>query len=113
MAIRGLRARGYEVLEAASAQDAMQLLEEHRDKVALIITDVVMPGTDGRELSIMARRLCPTLPVLFTSGFTDDTVIRHGIQHDQVPFIEKPYSPNALAKKVRQVLDERRVAKPA
>ena len=112
VAIRGLRARGYEVLEAASAQEAMQLLEEHRDKVALIITDVVMPGIDGRELSIMARRLCPTLPVLFTSGFTDDTVIRHGIQHDQVPFIEKPYSPNALAKKVRQVLDERRVKQP-
>ena len=68
---------------------------------------------DGRELSVLAGQLCPSLPVLFTSGFTDDTVIRHGIQHDQVPFIEKPYSPNALARKVRQVLDQHRATRRA
>ena len=113
VAIRGLRARGYVVFEAASGVEAMKLLEAHREEIALIITDVVMPDMDGRELSVLAGQLCPSLPVLFTSGFTDDTVIRHGIQHDQVPFIEKPYSPNALARKVRQVLDQHRATRRA
>jgi CheY-like chemotaxis protein len=104
---RALRARGYTVLEAGDAKSALRLLRDHGPDVALLVTDVVMPGIDGRELAQTARTHRPTLEVLYMSGYTDDAMIRHGLEHDQIPFIEKPFRSHALAGKVRSLIDAR------
>jgi len=102
---RALRSRGYAVLEAGDAKAALRILEEHDREISLLVTDVVMPGMDGRELVERARRSRPTLKVLYMSGHTDDAVLRHGVEHDHVPFLEKPFPGHALAGKVRHLLD--------
>ncbi len=104
---RALRSRGYAVLEAGDGQAALRLLSDHGPEVSLLVTDVVMPGMDGRELAEAARRKRPSLKVLYMSGYTDDAVLRHGLQHDQIPFIEKPFRSHVLASKVRHLLDDR------
>jgi PAS domain S-box-containing protein len=106
-ASRALRSRGYTVLEASDAQAALKLLHDHGNGIDLLVTDVVMPTMDGRELAEAARRECPALRVLYTSGYADDAVLRHGIRLAEVAFIEKPFRVHALAGKVRQVLDAR------
>ncbi len=105
---RALRSRGYTVLEASDASAALRLLQDHGREISLLVTDVVMPGVDGRELAEAARRNRPTLDVLYMSGYTDDAVIRHGLEHDRIPFIEKPFKPQTIASKVRHLLDRRR-----
>jgi two-component system cell cycle sensor histidine kinase/response regulator CckA len=105
---RALRARGYTVLEAGDAKAALRLLRDHGADVDLLLTDVVMPGTDGRELAEAARSHRPSLEVLYMSGYTDDAMIRHGLEHDRIPFIEKPFRTHAIASKVRNLLDARR-----
>ncbi len=105
---RALRARGYTVLEAGDAKTALRLLNEHGPDIDLLLTDVVMPGTDGRELAEAARAHRPSLEVLYMSGYTDDAVIRHGLEHDRIPFIEKPFRTQAIAGKVRHLLDTKR-----
>jgi CheY-like chemotaxis protein len=95
------------VLEAGDARTALQLLRDHGDDVDLLVTDVVMPAMDGRELAEAARRHRPSLRVLYTSGYADDAVLRHGVHQADVAFIEKPFRIHALADKIRQVLDAR------
>ena len=102
---RALRARGYKVLEAADARDALRLLHDNGHDVDLLVTDVVMPGMDGRELVEAARAQRPSLKVLYISGYNDDAVIRHGVMHAEVNIIEKPFAGHSLATKVRQILD--------
>jgi CheY-like chemotaxis protein len=104
-AARALRARGYQVIEAGSGALALEQLESGT-RVDLLLTDVVMPGMDGRQLAEAARARFPGLRVLYTSGYTDDSVVRHGVMHGEVELIEKPFRIDALAKKVRQVLDQ-------
>jgi CheY-like chemotaxis protein len=104
-ASRALRARGYVVLEARDGDAALKYLRDQVDGIDLLVTDVVMPGMDGRELADAARAEQPSLRVLYTSGYTDDAIVRHGIHHDEVPFLEKPYTVHHLAGKVRQLLD--------
>jgi PAS domain S-box-containing protein len=101
---RALRARGYTVLEAGDGRAALRLLESGTD-VDLLVTDVVMPGMDGRQLVELARAHRPSLPVLYMSGYTDDAMIRHGLEHEHIPFIEKPFRNHVLAAKVRNLLD--------
>jgi PAS domain S-box-containing protein len=101
-----LERRGYVVLEAGHPHDALRLLENLTDPVHIMVTDVVMPEMSGREL---AERLAPTWPgmkVLYISGYTDDAVVRHGILEQGTPFLQKPFTPDALAQKVRKVLDQ-------
>jgi len=102
-ASRALRAKGYVVLEASDGDAALKYLRDQADGIDLLVTDVVMPGMNGRELADAARAEQPSLRVLYTSGYTD--VVRHGIRHDEVPFLEKPYTVHHLAGKVRQLLD--------
>ncbi|HEX7117537.1 MAG TPA: PAS domain S-box protein [Longimicrobiales bacterium] len=100
-----LEQRGYCVLEARSGSEALALSAKHPGPIDLLLTDVVMPEMSGREL---AERLLPDRPgtrVLFISGYTEDAVVRHGIQNTRISFLEKPFSPGALARKVREVLD--------
>jgi PAS domain S-box-containing protein len=102
---RVLRRAGYSVLEAGSGEEAVRVAERHPGPVHLFVTDVVMPGVGGREAAgrVLARH--PEARVLYMSGYTDDAVVRHGVRHDRTHFIQKPFSPAALATKVREVLD--------
>ncbi|MBL8794372.1 MAG: PAS domain S-box protein [Planctomycetia bacterium] len=96
---------GYTVLEAANGVAAWALLEQQPSPPALIVTDVVMPYLSGRELANRAVGRWPAVKVLFMSGYTDDAIVRHGIIEAQWPFLQKPYGPTVLARKVREVLD--------
>ena len=101
-----LQRNGYTVLEASDGQTALALVDgaEHGTHVDLLLTDVIMPGMSGRELAaeLMARR--PALRVLFMSGYTDDAVVRHGMLEPGLAYLEKPFRPPTLLRKVREVL---------
>jgi two-component system, cell cycle sensor histidine kinase and response regulator CckA len=105
--MESLKLKGYRVLDAGDGREALRLAQGAGD-IDLLITDVVMPGMNGRELAEAARTAQPTLRVLYTSGYTDDAVVRHGVHHDRVAFLEKPYDMHRLAGKVRQILDTSR-----
>ncbi|HBI46222.1 MAG TPA: hybrid sensor histidine kinase/response regulator, partial [Planctomycetales bacterium] len=96
---------GYLVLEAANGETALRAAQSYLGCIDLLVTDVVMPVMSGSEL---AQRLAPLRPgtkVLFLSGYTDDAMVRHGIREEDVNFLQKPFTPGALARKVRVVLD--------
>jgi PAS domain S-box-containing protein len=96
---------GYTVLEAENAAQALKVASAHRGAIHLLVSDVVMPGASGREL---ARRLAATRPdtrVLYVSGYTDDAIVHHGMLEPGLHFLQKPFTPAALARKVREVLD--------
>ena len=101
-----LRRSGYTVLEARSGGDALVVAERHAGGVHVLVTDVVMPNMGGRELAerLMATR--PNLKVLFMSGYTSDEALRQEILDAEVPFIQKPFTPDALARKIREILDQ-------
>jgi len=100
-----LRRAGYRVMEARCARDALRLSEECEGAVNLLLTDVVMPETSGPELARALVLLRPTMKVLFMSGYTDDSIVRHGVLEAGVAFLQKPLSPSSLSRKVREVLD--------
>ena len=83
----------------------MRVAEQHRGRIDLLVTDVVLPRLGGREVAERLLALHPEVKVLFTSGSTDDAVMRHGILEAQVAFLQKPFTPASLAAKVREVLD--------
>ena len=100
-----LEAYGYEVLTAANGAEGVRVCREYMNDIALIVTDVVMPQMSGRELAESVRTIRPETRVLYMSGFTDDAVVHHGVVADGTCFIQKPFSPETLALKVREVLD--------
>ncbi|HEY4180163.1 MAG TPA: PAS domain S-box protein [Kofleriaceae bacterium] len=104
-AARALRSRGYTVHEAENGRAALRILDDRA--IDILVTDVVMPGMDGRRLFEAAHRRRPELPVLFMSGYTDDEVVHRGVQAAELAFLEKPFRVQALAAKVRQVLDDK------
>ena len=106
VAARSLGARGYQVLTASSGEEALQIIADAGRKVDLLLTDVVLHGMGGRELADAARTIRPGLRVLFVSGYTDDVVLQHRLVADDVHFLAKPYSPDALVQRVREVLDD-------
>jgi PAS domain S-box-containing protein len=105
LVLRILRPQGYTLLEARDGQDALQQAADHAGHIHLLLTDVVMPGLNGQLLSRQLSKLRPGLKVLFTSGYTDDMIAHHGVLDPGVAFLEKPFSPIVLARKVREVLD--------
>jgi signal transduction histidine kinase len=105
IAARILVGKGYQVLTAESGEAALELLGNGGPPLHLLLTDVVLPGIGGRELADQALDLRPGLRVLFVSGYTDDVVLQHRLVTDEVHFLAKPYSPDALVHRVREVLD--------
>jgi len=102
---RLLAARGHTVLLASRGDEALELAERHGGRIHLLVTDVVMPGMSGRELADQIVVRLPGIKVLFLSGYTDDAIVRHGVLEPGVAFLQKPFSADALARKVREVLD--------
>jgi CheY-like chemotaxis protein len=97
---------GYAVLEASDGEEALRVLGEQSDRqVRLLITDVVLPQMDGKELADRLRASHPEIKVLFCSGYTDDAVVDHGVSNVAVAFLQKPFTAVTLAQKVREVLD--------
>jgi CheY-like chemotaxis protein len=101
-----LEACGYSVLEARDGLDALKVFNEHEETVDLLLTDVIMPAMDGRELAEKLLEMRPGLPVLFASGYTDDAIVRHGVLDTNVNFIQKPFTLDDVARKVRDLLDD-------
>jgi CheY-like chemotaxis protein len=102
-----LESKGYKVLEADNGEAALRIVSNHSDKIDMLITDVVMPGMSGRELS---ARLCASRPqtkVLYLSGYTEDAIGHEGVVDPDTAFLQKPFTLQMLSRKVREVLGER------
>jgi len=105
LAAATLESRGYCVLEAAEGQEALSLAECHPKPIHLALIDVVLPGMNGRELAERLKTLRPEVKVLYTSGHTQTAIAQRGVLECGVAFLPKPFSSDALAAKVREVLD--------
>ncbi len=102
-----LESYGYQVLEAANGAEALCFAEKHSGEIHLLLTDVILPGMNGRTLSEHLRVLRPNLKVIFTSGYPADVISRRGVLEQDVAYLPKPFSPESLAVKVREVLTGR------
>ena len=100
-----LEAKGYRVLDAESGEAGLAAAESHEGVINLVITDVVMPGISGRELVRQLAQSRPATKVLYLSGYTEDAILSDGSIEKGTAFLQKPFKANALAKKVRAVLD--------
>jgi two-component system cell cycle sensor histidine kinase/response regulator CckA len=118
LAARSLREHGYRVVEARTSGEALAYVQENPEGVDLVLSDVVMPIMGGRELSQRLGRVAPKVPVLFMSGYTGEDVVQRGLLDAGAPFEQKPFSPEGLARKIREILDgsaapSERVSRPA
>jgi two-component system, cell cycle sensor histidine kinase and response regulator CckA len=105
LAVKVLKMYGYRVLKAKDGVEALEIFKSYQASVHLLLTDVVMPRMDGRELAGRLEGLQPDLKVLFMSGYTDNAIVHHGILDKGIAFIQKPFTPEDLARKVREVLE--------
>jgi PAS domain S-box-containing protein len=105
VAAHALRSKGYAVLEAANGPDALALIEREGVRMDLLVTDVVMPRMSGPDLAARLEDRLPGLKVLYTSGYTGAAIVEHGVLHEGLSFLQKPFTPSSLAAKVREVLD--------
>jgi PAS domain S-box-containing protein len=107
LALMFLKQLGYRALHASNGGEAFMMMEKHAGTIDLLITDVVMPGMNGRELAERLVKLQPGMKVLFTSGYTEDVIVHHGVVEKHLNFIGKPYSLHTLSGKIRAVLSSK------
>jgi len=100
-----LESHGYNVLEARNGRKALAVFHEHPEPIHLVLTDVIMPGMNGRELAEQLVSLQPALRILYMSGYTPDVAVRHGVLEATMAYLSKPFTPQSLARKVREALD--------
>jgi CheY-like chemotaxis protein len=105
MTSEALKQYGYTVIEAPGGEQALKVIQEYGEKIDLLLTDVVMPGLNGRELADQILSLRPGIRVLYMSGYADNAIVQYGVLNPGLAFIEKPFSPETLAAKLRQVLN--------
>ena len=105
LACRTLQAQGYNVLEAADGVAALTVCQRHLRIHRYRVTDVVMPQLSGVDLVQRLKTVRPQLKVLYMSGYTDSTVVRHGIEESEANYLQKPFTPDSLTRKVRDLLD--------
>jgi two-component system, cell cycle sensor histidine kinase and response regulator CckA len=101
---RLLRSRGYSVIVADSGAKALELMRERSSPVDVVVTDVIMPGMNGRDLVAKLRETTPGLPALFMSGYPSEIVAKHGVLDPGLTFVEKPFRGEQIARKIREVL---------
>lgn len=102
-----LEMQGYNVLEASDVEEALAISATHEGAIHILLTDVVMPGMSGRELSGRILQTRPQMKILYMSGYTDDAIVHHGVLDEGTSFIEKPFTSDSLSLKIRKVLDDR------
>jgi len=102
---RLLEARGYRVLVAASGAEALEVAAPSTERIDLLVTDVIMPRMSGREVALLLGPAQPHMKVLFVSGYPDESIVHHGVLDPGVAFLQKPFTAQTLAQKVRAVLD--------
>ena len=101
-----LERNGYRVLTARNANEALALSEQHQGSIHLLLTDVVMPGENGRQLAVRLAAARPEAKTLFMSGYTDRVIVDQGILERGLHYMQKPFTPAVLARRVREVLDQ-------
>lgn len=102
-----LKGRGYHVLEATRGEEALRLARAYSGQIDLAVVDVVMPEMSGPDLIRQIAPLRPDMRVLYISGYTEEAIVHHGIPESGTAFLQKPFLPDALARKVREILDTR------
>jgi two-component system, cell cycle sensor histidine kinase and response regulator CckA len=102
-----LESAGYSVIEAPTPAEALEIIRSDPGTISLMITDVVMPGMSGRQLAEQIAPLRPEMQVLYVSGYTDDAVVNHGVLESGMAFLQKPFTREALTRKVRELLDRK------
>jgi len=106
LAVRILQKQGYKVLEASQGDEALFICRRHEEPIHLLLTDVVMPGMGGRELSERITSLHPEIKILYMSGYTNSAIVHNGVLETGVNLLQKPFTPGALARKVHEVLEK-------
>ena len=102
--VKALAGYGYRVLQAAEGSQALTMAECHSGAIDVLLTDVVLPGMNGRELANRFRIVRPDTKVIYTSGYTQDIIAHRGVLHDDISYIPKPYTADQIAAKVREAM---------
>lgn len=101
-----LTRHGYSVLVASGGPEAVELAKMHRHRIRLLLTDIVMPDLSGPQVHARVSAFVPGLAVLYMSGYSGDPVFLRGVREEGIAFLQKPFTPTALARRVREVLDD-------
>jgi CheY-like chemotaxis protein len=98
---------GYKVLAAEGGKEAIEMIREYEGRIDLLLTDLMMPGMNGIEVGAEVARSRPGIPIFYMSGYTDQELVRRGLLDPSSHFLQKPFSPQELGRRVREVLDRR------